>query len=321
VRVVIASVVRVVVIASLASIVVRAPIARAGGATSGDMLADAQRLEAGLEYEKALVVADRAIAAGGADRARLVELELLAGRVAAGLDKPDIAREHFARALAIDPTVALPAGTSPKLTEPFDAARAANVPLAVTVVATGRVVRATITADRLALVAAMRVHVVDRTGPRDDITRVTTGTSEARIADDASAPSADILDEHGNVLATAQLGVAAAPVPVVVHATPIYARWPTWAVTGAVALGAAGICAWQFGAAQDDWNRLAAAGGDYSELTAIESRGHAWGIAADVGFGAAAAAGIVAVVLYIRGDAPPTSVALAPNGAAFVVHF
>src|SRR4051812_12229978 len=93
----------------------------AGTARAGDDLAEAIRLEAALEYDQALAIVDRMIAAGTVtEPARLAELHLSAGRLAAGLDHADIARDHFARALALRPELALPAGTSPKLTAPFD---------------------------------------------------------------------------------------------------------------------------------------------------------------------------------------------------------
>src|SRR5277367_5066214 len=74
-----------------------------------DPLDEARQLERTLEYERALVIVDREIARGaGRSGARLVDLHVLAGTLAAGLDHPDDAQAHFARALAVSPAVRLP---------------------------------------------------------------------------------------------------------------------------------------------------------------------------------------------------------------------
>src|SRR5688572_29373755 len=59
----------------------------AGPARAEDDLARARRLEAQLEYEPALAIVEGALRRGGAEPARTVELHLLAGRLAAGLDR------------------------------------------------------------------------------------------------------------------------------------------------------------------------------------------------------------------------------------------
>src|SRR5262245_5385207 len=89
-----------------------------------DELARARQLEGQLEYEQALAIVEAALARGGAEPARWVELHLLAGRLAAGLDRARVAEDHFARVLALRPETTLPEGTSPKLTAPLAAARA-----------------------------------------------------------------------------------------------------------------------------------------------------------------------------------------------------
>ena len=106
------------------------------------------QLEQQLEYEQALVLADRTIAEGISTRDQLADLHLIAGRLAAGLDHPDVAQQHFAKLLALRPDTVLVAGTSPKLQAPFDAAKAAPHELVVTV-ANGALV---VTQDALHLV-------------------------------------------------------------------------------------------------------------------------------------------------------------------------
>ena len=239
--------------------------ARADNGTAHDDLAEAIRLEAALEYDQALAIVERVIGAGATtDPARLAELHLYAGRLAAGLDRGDAARAHFAIALALSPGVALPAGTSPKITAPFEAARAASSPLRVHATAAGAV----IDADALGLVRRTDGFVA--------------------------------YDEHGNVVwrgAAPQV-----PPPQTPHADePGFAgRWTTWAGLAGGALVIGGVCAWRFQTAQDDWDRFSQDGmHDYSQLRAIEDRGNRWGVAAEVGFGVAAAASVTGAILYV----------------------
>src|SRR5262249_28160285 len=129
----------------------------AGRALADDELARARRLEASLEYEQALATVEGALDRGGADPARLVELHLLAGRLAAGLDRAAAAEDHFARVLALRPDTALPPGTSPKLTAPFAAARARSAPLEVHATAVGGLVALVVSRDALGLVSGISV--------------------------------------------------------------------------------------------------------------------------------------------------------------------
>ncbi len=239
------------------------PAGRNSQARGQDDLAEAIRLEAALEYDQALAIVERVIAAGTTtEPARLAELHLVAGRLAAGLDRGDAARAHFAIALALDPALALPAGTSPKLTAPFEAARASTTPLRVHATAAGAV----IDADALGLVRRTDGFVA--------------------------------YDEHGNVV---WRGVAPR-VPAEPHAEgPGFgARWTTWAGVAGGALVVGGLCAWRFQVAQDDWDRAAHDGmHDFTQLRAIEDRGNRWGVATEVGFGVAAAAAVTAAILYV----------------------
>ena len=245
----------------------RADTTAQGSAASHDDLAEAIRLEAALEYDQALAIVERLIASGAAsDPERLVELHLYAGRLAAGLERQDAARAHFAIALSLDPTLALPPGTSPKITAPFDAARATSQSLRVHATPAG----AMIDADPLGLVRRTDGFVA--------------------------------YDEHGNVV---WRGAAPAAPPTTPRATietrPGFAgRWTTWVGVAGGALVIGGLCAWRFQVAQDDWNRASQDGmHDFTQLRAIEDRGNRWGVATEVGFGVAAAATVTAAILYV----------------------
>jgi hypothetical protein len=292
-------------------------------ARADDDLAEARRLEAALEYDKALTVVEHALARGGSDPARVAELHLLAGRLAAGLDRAAVAEDHYARALALRPDTRLPDGTSPRLTAPFDAARARGVP---PLDITATVVRGLVTiapkADPLGLVVGVQAHVVDRNSHYEVSER---GSLRVIVPPGATTVEVAALDANGN-----RVWVGPAPAEPVVIEPPrivlppppphrsIAARWQTWTIAGGAIAIAGGAFAWKTKSLQDEWNRLRAEDGqhDFSALQAIETRGRRYAIAADVSFGVAAAAGITAAILAItaRDEAivvTPTTVGIA----------
>src|SRR5580693_93728 len=128
-------------------------------ASADPAIDEATRLQGTLDYDGALAVLDRALAAGGASVDDYAARQLLAGELAAGLDRADAARDHYARALAVHPDARLPEGTSPKLVLPFEAARVRGAALRVHAVRDGGEVALVVDADALALVAGIAVGV------------------------------------------------------------------------------------------------------------------------------------------------------------------
>ncbi|MBL9017316.1 MAG: hypothetical protein JNL83_24220 [Myxococcales bacterium] len=291
---------------AVVSLLAISPIVRADG-LAGDidrLLADARAAEAALDYEKALALVERLISTGAAVYpAAFVELELTAGRLSAGLDRVQQAEDHYARALAIDPAATLPAGTSPKLTAPLDAARARTTPLKLSVIAVDGAVSFLVDADALGLVRgiALTINQPDGTGR----TLVERGATRLAVPKDATAVEVAAIDAHGN---TVWKGVPPEPrimpPPIVTRAERpgVATRWSTWAIATGVVLGAGAFSAWRFNVAQNEWNTLRDEPDmhDFSELTAVEHRGRRWGLAANIAFGVATAAGIATVVLYYR---------------------
>jgi tetratricopeptide (TPR) repeat protein len=292
-------------------------LASVPAAHADDALARARQLEAALEYDQALAVIDAALARGGADPARTAELHVFAGRLAAGLDRAQVAEDHFARALAIQPATALPDGTSPKLTAPFAAAQARTPPLAVAVtIASGLV---TIAAhDPLGLVAGIAVHVVDPAGQHRDVI----DRAALRIAIPAGTTAVEVaaLDRSGN-----RLWVGAPPPAPVVRAplppTPArYARPSTWLVITGVALTSGALAAWRFDVDQRAWDELRASGGEFTALESLEQRGRRWGLAANVSFAVALGAGVTTGFLWLRHrDEPRRAVLTLGPGAGLGV--
>jgi len=299
--------------------------ARADEPRSDDQLAEAHRLEGALEYEKALVLVERIIAHGGADPARLASLHLLAGKLAAGLDRGAAAEDHFARVLALRPDTRLPDGTSPKLTVRFEAARIRGIPpLRVTTTLANRVATIAPDADPLGLVAGIAVRVVDATGRPDEVSE----RSARRVAIPPNLRATEIaaLDANGNRVwvgdAPAESVVIAPPPPPPPHHDDgdhrsAFAKWPTWAISAGAIAAIGGGFAWRTKSLQDEWNRLRAEPDqhDFSSLQSIEHRGRTYAVAADISFGVAGAAAIVSLILLATDHQPKPIVGIAPGAA------
>jgi hypothetical protein len=304
---------------AIALVLVAAP------ARADDELAEAHRLEGALEYEKALVLVERIIAHGGADPARLADLHLFAGRLAAGLDRGASAEDHFARVLALRPDTRLPEGTSPKLTVRFEAARIRGIPpLRVTTTFAHGVATIAPAADPLGLVAGIAVRVVDSAGKPDEVS----DRAARHIAIPANTHATEIaaLDASGNRVwvgdAPAEPVVIAPPPPPPPHHDEVphrsaLSRWPTWAISAGAIAAIGGGFAWRTKSLQDEWNRLRTEDNqhDYSSLQSIEHRGRTYAIAADVSFGAAGAAAVVALILLATEHEPKPIVGVMPGSA------
>ena len=275
------------------ALVTLALLAAATTARADDELGEARRLQGALEYEQALALVERAIAHGGADHDRVVELHVLAGTLAAGLDRASAAEDHFARALALAPAATLPDGTSPKITAPFDAARARTPPLRIST----RVVAGEIVVD----VADDPLHLVAKTQH----------AGQRVVA----------LDTYGNELWTTTIVVPPPPPPPPPRRPA--ARWPVFAIATGVALGAGALCAWRFQVAQDEWNTLRAEDGqhDYSQLVAAENRARAWAIGANVAFGVAAAGAIATTIVLVVDRRRRAALSVSPTAFAISARF
>lgn len=256
-----------------------------------DPLVEAKRLESQLEFEPALVIVEKLIAQGGNERDRFLELHLFAGKLAAGLDRGAVAEEHFARVLALDPQRVLPDGTSPKITGPFDAARARTTTLRVTATVESGTASLRVESDVLNLVGGIAVLLVDGRELRG------TGTQLA-IPANPRVDQVSALDAFGNRLWTQTIAPPLQRVPGADR--PIYARWQLYAVLGAGGLAAGGFGAWRMHVAQNEFDRLKAEGGhDFTELQDIEQRGDNWALVANIGFGVGAAGVLAATIVYL----------------------
>lgn len=262
------------------------------GDATRDAIERAHELEAKLAYDEALVIVESAIQSGQSDRARLVELHLIAGRLSAGLDRAKAAEDHFAVVLALDPARTLSDDTSPKISVPFTVARTKTQPLDVKLDATKTSVRV----QAAPLVAGIAVRYKDG--------RTQTNRAGTSLPAAGEVVEVQALDSYGNVLWTGAPPVEHVEKPIIVtpHEEPgLFGRWTTWAAITGIALAAGGVAAWRFDVAQDEFDYRQKAGmTSFTDLQAIEDRGRRWGLTANISFGVAAATAITSIVLFVR---------------------
>jgi hypothetical protein len=296
----------------------------------------AQAEKMALEYDRALESLRLARELGTSDARTLAEIYRLAGEIEAGLGRNDAATESFKHLLALDPTATLAPGTSPKLAEPFAAAKAyfANRrPLTIRhQIASGPSPAAIVivVSDPMGMVAgaAARYGVP---GKRSEWARAM-GRERVRIALPKAKELTVVLwafDAHGNRLAT--IGSKALPIRVRVggrtttgpgkrdrgpRSRPFYARWYTWAGV-AVVSGAVGT---YFGFEKleadrdiEDLNDVSAQH-DFTDTDPIERRGRRAALIANISFATAGVAAIAAGICLLRGggEKQPRRTAFAP---------
>lgn len=299
----------------------------ASGRASADNpdFARARTLAGELRYDEAAVAVDAAIKRGGAAPKELAAMYKLAGILAGGLHQPELAARHFARALAIDPSVTLPLGASPKLTRPFAAAksRLAGRRLSLTAAVSGR--RASLTAaDPVSLIARVRIErragaVVARlAGPPFQHTAAGDGP-ESLIA--------VAVDASGNRLAEVSFEIAGAATGPTDGDSRSLWRGPLPWLAGAAVAGAAGIT---FGllarSAQSDVDDLSERARDdpfsvpFEDVEDARRRGERRALIANVSFAVAGAAAIAGGVIWLlgRGDGDG---AIEPGPGGVAVRF
>jgi hypothetical protein len=248
---------------------------------------------AALRYRDAITACTEALTSGDADRS---ELYVLIGLSLAGTGEADKARRVFAALLALKPLVELPAGLSPKLRAPFEAAK-----------------------DD-ATVIRLEASVDGAPGSTLSVT--------ARVNDGASKPVAELALSAGDRLARMRradptrlalpwppaggqatlfaydvLGgeLASTPVPLLippaaaVESRPLVLSWKAW-LAGSLVLAALGGAA--LGWAAGDFPR--ARGESWADTAqGIAREGTTAQAISAVGFGLAAATALVGVILGV----------------------
>jgi|HubBroStandDraft_6_1064221.scaffolds.fasta_scaffold270591_2 hypothetical protein len=199
-----------------------------GSARADDADLDAARKAVeSSDYLAARSSLQAALAEGSASPDELAEIYKLTGIVEGALGNTVAAKNAFARWLALDPKGALPAGTSPKITRPFNAAATATAPVKVKTETSADPPEVTlvVVSDRELLIATARVYVRADGGPEYEVD----GSSHERnrnAQDRITMPlphghrldlRVQALDRHGNRVV--ELGSNEVPI-VITGATP-----------------------------------------------------------------------------------------------------
>jgi tetratricopeptide (TPR) repeat protein len=304
----------------------------AARADESNHLATARQHLAALKYEQALHALEKALYSGKHGPEDMKAIYRMMGEIQAALGQQQEADRNFRSLLALDPAAELTRGISPKILQPFQAAK-----VSCKVDAAAASVVLEVQADPADLVGGARVIYRLADGSEQTIEATGRGSHTLRVP--TTEPVTLIcaaLDEHGNRLSEIgswreplrleparpepQPDVPAAAVAAPrreAPAPPLYGRWYVWTAATVLAAGGGGYFAWEAGQAEEELERLNQNSPDhsFSEAEAIEKRGKRNALFANISFGAAGAFAIAAVVSRVlEPDAPAAegSTALAP---------
>ncbi len=323
-----------------------------------DPLAQAHKAVAESDYGAARPALIAALAGGGRSPEELAEIYRLTGIVEAALGNTRAATEAFTRLLALAPRATLPAGTSPKIKRPFDAAARyftdGKAPLALTIETSARPPSITLVrvSDPLQLVARARVTFAVDGGP--ERTQEAAATQRTVIAlPVARRIDARIvaLDVHGNRLS--EIGSLAVPIVIVgdapavavaakapvaapvtpgvrvgrersTRSVPLYRRWWPYAGVSVAFGGAAAYFGWAARSETRELERLNASSErhTFAEARAVEDRARRDLGFANIGLIAAGVFAITAGAMYVwtpRGDSDARVTAVPVSGGGAVV--
>lgn len=327
-----------------AAAVVIAALAVPAGARADDNrhLADARQALASLKYEQALHALEKALFSGKNGSEDMKTIYRMLGEIHAALGRQDEAQRNFRSLLALEPTAELARGVSPKIQQPFKAARdfmSSRGKLAVRCSADAAASRVAleVVSDPIEMVAGARVVYRLQDGTEQTLETSGPGSHTMRVpvTEPVSLVCAAV-DEHGNRLveigswseplrlapappeddtgSVTRARPAAGPPP---PPPPFYGRWYVWGTAAVLAGGAGGYFAWQVSQDQAELDRLNenSADHDFSRAEKVQQRGERNALIANMAFGAAGAFAIAAVIsLVLEPDAPAaeTTTSLAP---------
>lgn len=325
----------------LAAALVLAALAAPAGVRADENrhLVDARQALASLKYEQALHALEKALYTGKNSSGDMKTIYRMLGEIHAALGRQDEAQRNFRNLLALEPTAELARGISPKIQQPFKAAKDAmsargKLEVRCSVDDASSRVTLEVVADPAEMVGGARVvyrledgteQIVEASGPGSHTMRVP-------VTEPVTLVCAAV-DEHGNRLAevgswsaplklspvepeqqqqsapalTAARPAAKAPPP-----PPLYGRWYVWGTASLLAGGAGGYFGWQATQDEAELDRLNQNSPDhsFSEAEKIEKRGKRNALLANIGIGAAGVFVVAAVVsLMLEPDAPAAETA------------
>jgi hypothetical protein len=262
-----------------------------------DAAQDCRAQYADLHYREAVASCTRALQSATAGER--TELYVLIGSSLAATGDADQAQRVFVSLLAVDPRAELPKGASPKLREPFEAARALAAPVQLS----ARLVEAPREGGEAVVLAEVHDGAAQ---PVTEVTLTVDGavaraarTAEpARLTVPAGSRGASArvraLDLLGGELASVTLALSQTEPVAIESGRPAALSWKTWLVAGAVfaVLGGAAL-AWAATAYPQ-----ARAASDVYAAQGLHAQGDGASVASYVGFGLAGAAALGAVILF-----------------------
>jgi hypothetical protein len=303
-----------------------AALAGPAGADGNANLDQAQQAIDNIDYEAARSFVGKALDGGGLALADHLRALRIAGEVEAALGNDAGAREHFATWIYLDPKAKLADGLSPKITAPFDEARAATGALVIDVSLerSGDGVKVTlVTSDPLALVHGFEASGggAQASGTGLEATLDTTDPSGFEV-------TVVVIDERNNQIAVRTVvaePAASAEPPAATggggggkSGWPAAIRWPTWTALAVVAAGTGGYFSYRVGQAEDDLEELNANPGAHTadEARAIQDRGERDALVANVLYGVAGAAAIAAVLTFVLEPDDDPDVEVLPSASS-----
>lgn len=307
------------------------------------------------DYLKARAELTKLIGMGRSGPVELAEIHRLYGIVAGAQGETQVATVAFQLALALNPKLTMPVGTSPKIARPFASAQnfiktrdplrvkteTSTTPPSVTLV---------ILADTMSMVARMRVTFTVDGGPE----QTREGTGKERIT--IELPEAERLDLRVAALDTmgnrvAEVGTVDVPIVIIGKPAvkvpdkqivvapprppppppkqrPTYLQWWLWGGATVVFAGTASVFGLAAITAKSDLEHLNATSPSHTfdEAKDLESTARTRVLVANIAYGAAAVCGVTAVILYLtRPDGTPdrrTAIVPVPTtrGAALVLE-
>jgi hypothetical protein len=323
-----------------------------------DALTDARKAIDSSDYLAARPLLESAVKSGTQDPAELAEVYKLTGIVEGALGEEKTAQTAFSKWLALDPKGALPKGTSPKITRPFDAAAAKakksgalqakaeteDSPPAVTLVVTN---------DPMKMIVGARVFFsVDR---QSEQRLEAEGTGKIKLELERGK-RLDLrlqgIDEYGNRV----IELGSRDVPIVITSSgpdepdepikidpkdrdlltqkkpeepatprPWYLQWWAWGAVAVVATGTGAYFGWQTKRDIDEIDHLNAnsLAHPWSDAQDVESRARTHLLVTNIAAGTAGVFAIGTVILYLtKPDLAPKerlSIVPAPGGGAIVL--
>lgn len=308
-------------------------------ASAETSLQQARRDVEGSDYMAARASLVSALNAGNASPEEVAEIYKLSGIVEGALGNEKEATEAFAKSLSIDPKGTLPAGTSPKIMRPFDAASREPVKVKVETSAAPPEVTLVIVSDPEKLITRAQVFVVADGKPE---TKIEGAVGKLALpAGKRLDLRVQALDAHGNRIV--ELGSTEVPIVITGGATPIepvvakkivktrapeverplYLRWWLWGTVGIAFAGAGTYFGIQARSDANDLSALNAASQQhtFTEASDLESRAKREALFCNIGLAAGGAFALGATILYLTRPDTETQISAVPTqgGAAVVV--